>query len=352
MRPLQILLILILLLALVDFTVLGKFTSGAASINMSVNVTGNVTPMPAPAAALTSGCGNNIREDPEECDGADSLACFEHCMPDCKCPPWWSNFYEQSRHSYTYSKINAFDTKTININEMDTGFQAFTFYFNKTLENVRVVIDSNISQPGTYKPNGIAYQYFRIVLENMSQADSLQFRQVLFRVPVLWTTNNNAREISLQLWDDGWKKLDISKLNQDENYTYFSAAPYNIGEFAIVGYKPVIVVKNPICGNGIVENDENSATCCADAGCPKGLSCVSNVCKEVGFCGNNICESSETPQNCPADCAKKLFSPIIQVFLVMATIILVAIMIFFGQKAFVKPGKIKKGAHVSPKRWF
>jgi hypothetical protein len=40
------------------------------------------------------------------------------------------------------------------------------------------------------------------------------------------------------------------------------------------------------------------------------------------------------------------------VFLVMATIILVAIMVFFGQKAFVKPGKIKKGAHVSPKRWF
>lgn len=41
---------------------------------------------PPPPGNKTKGCGNNVREGAEQCDGTDDRACPKKCKPDCTCP--------------------------------------------------------------------------------------------------------------------------------------------------------------------------------------------------------------------------------------------------------------------------
>ena len=72
----------------------------------------------------------------------------------------------------------------------------------------------------------------------------------------------------------------------------------------------------PVCGNGICEAPENTATCAADCKatgpvCGNGIceapentaSCAAD-CKATGpVCGNGKCEAPETAETCAKDCA-------------------------------------------------
>ena len=305
------------------------------------------------AATTNQTCGNDDREGTEECDGLDDQQCPERCSKSCTCPPDWSRaMTEPSRHTSAYDVIEAYKTTSIDRGLQGISLQSFTFIFNTTVQKVTVIMDANISEPYPgHLPIGLAYQYFRIGLLNESQQDNFQFKQIFFRVPIIWTTNNGIRDISLQVWDDGWVSVNITKLSQDSDYVYF-VTQADLGTFAVVGTKPKVKGDHAVCGNNITEAGEDSITCCADAGCSSGLSCIANLCQEAKICGNNICESSETVNSCPMDCARTLFTPALKSSFVLSVIIAAAALIFLGRKAFQKPGKIKRSAHVSPRRWF
>lgn len=59
-------------------------------------------------------------------------------------------------------------------------------------------------------------------------------------------------------------------------------------------YTPI----TPCCGNGQAEQNENCASCPADAGCPAGEQCVNGKCTN---CGDGQAQQGENCQNCPAD---------------------------------------------------
>ncbi|MDZ7376708.1 MAG: hypothetical protein ONB13_08810, partial [candidate division KSB1 bacterium] len=157
-----------------------------------------------------------------------------------------------------------------------------------------------------------------------------------------------AITLQKQLEDKSWTSLGATKLYEDFDYNYFTSLTNSTSLFAITAYEPPVVAQAAICGNKILEPGETYENCCADAGCPQGLSCISGQCREVTICGNNICESRETVESCPIDCVGKLFSPDAVTILILAVIAIIAILVFFGKKIFGKPAHAKlKRAHVS-----
>ena len=56
-----------------------------------------------------------------------------------------------------------------------------------------------------------------------------------------------------------------------------------------------------LCGNSVVDADENCSSCPADVRCAEGEECVDGVCEEIELCGNGSIDEGENCSNCPSD---------------------------------------------------
>jgi PGF-pre-PGF domain-containing protein len=297
-------------------------------------------------------CGNNAIEKDEECDGIDDSLCPELCQKDCTCPP--ANYRNIAilpyRYTFSYDKVNQNEVQTLNLGRPKVAFQGASLVFDQSFASVRVIVDSNITAP-PITPLNLTYAYFRVFLENSSQEQSLSYIELFFRVPTSWTIEHNVKEIQLQHAGSDWESVKTEKLSEDLQYTYFVARPLTLGVYAIVGNPPPTIA--PVCGNGKVENGETAETCCADAGCPQGQSCISNKCKYVTVCGNNLCDLTENATSCPADCAAVQFKGSAATTLVILLAIFAAVMLFLYRKLpELFPKKPVARVHATPERWF
>lgn len=308
-------------------------------------------------------CGNNAVEkicnDPnsrlcEECDGIDDSLCPELCQSDCKCPPPAYRNYTllPFRYTFQYDEIKPNEITTINLGRPKVDVQGAGIITNKSLQNALFILDSNVSTPA-YLPGGIVHAYFQLQMGNSSQEQYLAYKEIFFRVPTTWTIEHKIQKIQLEYLNiQTWQPVQTDKLYQDLNYIYFSAKPEKLGLFATVSppppQKPI-----PVCGNGILEEGENSFTCCADAGCPQEQSCISNMCKFVAVCGNNICEPTENSTSCPADCAAVSFRGASASAIVLLLVALAVVTFYLSRKLpSLMPKKPIVRRHATPERWF
>jgi len=297
-------------------------------------------------------CGNNAAEEDEDCDGIDDALCPELCLDSCKCPPPELRDFAvlPYRYIFSYENIASNEVLAINLDKLGVAFQSISVVSSQELKDASFIIDSNVSAPPQL-PNGTTYAYFKVQMRNLSQEQYLVHIDLFFRVPTEWTIEHNVKQIELERAGITWQSVETEKLYQNMDYVYFSAKPDKLGLFAIVSPLPP-PKPQPVCGNNIIETDETSETCCADAGCPANQSCISNTCKFVVICGNNICEPSETAKSCSADCAAVKFKPSTAPALVLMVAALVAILFVLYRKLPALYEKPKVGQHATPERWF
>lgn len=355
-RPLAFLLLLIALAWLLHFEQ-SYLTGGAVSEESAVCDNGicevgednNGCPEDCPNPV----CGNNVVEEKEECDGIDDSLCPELCQHDCSCPP-----AEQRNvttvpytYSFSYDELAPNEVFTINLGRPRVDIQGISVIASETIQNPKFVIVSSVSAPPD-KPKGLAHAYFQVNMANLSQEQYVAHKEIFFRVPTDWIIENNVKTITLEKAGAVWETIGTEKLYQDMDYIYFSAKPKEFGLFATVS-PPEPEKPKPVCGNGIVEENETAETCCADAGCLQNQSCISNQCRIVAICGNNICELSENANDCPADCAAVKFRPSTAPALVLMLAVLVTVAIFLMRKfpeLYKKSVRVKE-KHATPERW-
>lgn len=260
-------------------------------------------------------CGNNVVDEKEDCDGASDFTCPEQCQSNCKCPPASSRaLTSKYRQSFFYDVIGQGENVTLNYTLTKQPLQSVVLRGRVDLEDVRVYLDANLTNPiNAVPPSENIYQYFNVSVQNSTQILHLSAK-VFFEVPKTWYAKNNLTDNStiLYYYYNMWRGLITTQLTEDNNYIYYSASSPVPALFAITAEKPpppkVIL---PVCGNGIVEERETKDTCCADAGCLyENESCINNKCVFVARCGNKICEPTEDAKNCAVDCgALVLFFP-------------------------------------------
>jgi len=62
-------------------------------------------------------------------------------------------------------------------------------------------------------------------------------------------------------------------------------------------------VDDETCGNGVIDDNENCSTCPSDVTCKNGEKCNAGICERL-ICGDGVCDSEfgENEVNCPSDC--------------------------------------------------
>lgn len=114
---------------------------------------------------------------------------------------------------------------------------------DKTVSDVKVVVEKIERTPDIPEPSGVAYTYLDITMENAGSAkiDGM----IEFKVGKWWISDNNIDEatITLNRYDgtEGWKMLPTTKVGEDNATVYFEAETPGFSMFAVMGEKKVEV---------------------------------------------------------------------------------------------------------------
>jgi PGF-pre-PGF domain-containing protein len=123
----------------------------------------------------------------------------------------------------------------------NTGITGLTISTLENVENVRIVVQQLTDRPATIAigPPGIAYQYFNIVAENLSDAQ-VENVTIRFKIEKSWIAQNgiDIQTITLNRYDpvtEEWASLPTTFLSEDDTYAYFSAVSPGLSVFGISG---------------------------------------------------------------------------------------------------------------------
>jgi len=279
-------------------------------------------------------CGNHILERGEQCEMGNDTACPNLCRFDCTCKEFAPSAIGTS-FSYTALRENQtvteeFTSANVPITKLSFTIQPKIEYEVKGQENpINFVPNAKISilsdvatSTRNFTFNYFIYQKFEIKLENLED-QFIANATIGFRIPDSWFKDNKIDSTSVRLFRaaPSWVSLPTQLSKEESGYKFYTAESPGLSVFVVGGQEAApapTTERAAVCGNGILESGENVGNCCADAGCPNNLTCVSNSCKLVILCGNGVCEQTEDVLNCAQDCTRQaLFSPNALVVLIL-----------------------------------
>jgi hypothetical protein len=138
----------------------------------------------------------------------------------------------------------------------------------------------------TAAPNDASkYFYFSALNLPYSMIDEAKIK---FRVSKTWMSDNSIGESSIKLYrkSTDWTALDTSKVNFDNNYTYYEATTSAFSYFAITG--------SVVAGAGGAQQPEEENITSPTA--------PTQTFVPATACGDGTCNGEETAVTCPADC--------------------------------------------------
>ncbi len=113
---------------------------------------------------------------------------------------------------------------------------------NASVKNAQITI-SQISRPlDVPKPQGTEYLYLEINKQNLTDITIVRFR---FAVNKSWVEANNINESTITLWryENGWNRLETTKISGDANEIIYESIFYNFSLYAITGQEKMC----PMC---------------------------------------------------------------------------------------------------------
>ncbi len=142
------------------------------------------------------------------------------------------------------------------ISSIEAGKPESVTFDGLNVHKISIEVDKNVSDVNVMiekveKPEeitdalGIVYAYYNITATNLTDVNVTA--TIEFKVNKSWMTNENVDEATIKLYryDEGWKVLSTSKINEDDAYVYFSADTHVFSIFAISGEEKVGVAATP-----------------------------------------------------------------------------------------------------------
>ena len=112
-----------------------------------------------------------------------------------------------------------------------------TIEADKNVNDVNVMVEEVAKPEEIAEAPGTVYAYYNITATNLTDVNVTT--TIEFKVSKSWMADENVEEATIRLcrYDDGWKALPTSKINEDDAYVYFSAETHGFSIFAISGTK-------------------------------------------------------------------------------------------------------------------
>jgi len=108
---------------------------------------------------------------------------------------------------------------------------------DKNVNDVNVMVKKLEKPEEIAEAPGIVYAYYNITATNLTDVNVTT--TIEFKVSKSWMADENIEEATIRLcrYDEGWKALPTSKIDEDDAYVYFSAETHGFSIFAISGTK-------------------------------------------------------------------------------------------------------------------
>jgi len=133
------------------------------------------------------------------------------------------------------SRIEAGKPESVTFEGLDV--YKITIEADKNVNDVNVMVEEVAKPEEIAEAPGIVYAYYNITATNLTDVNVTT--TIEFKVSKSWMADENVEEATIRLcrYDDGWKALPTSKINEDDAYVYFSAETHGFSIFAISGTK-------------------------------------------------------------------------------------------------------------------
>ncbi|MDY6966061.1 MAG: PGF-pre-PGF domain-containing protein [Halobacteriota archaeon] len=138
------------------------------------------------------------------------------------------------------SNIFSFNWRNLDVTQVTIDLKRTTFGASVTLN--RIYRSPEMSDMPV--PEGIVYRYFDI--DTNVDKYSINSADIDFRVSRSWISEKNidTTKIELKRYDGGWESLFTEKIEEDEEYIYFSSKTAGFSAFVIVGDKKEGVIES------------------------------------------------------------------------------------------------------------
>lgn len=172
------------------------------------------------------------------CDSGESCT---FCPTDCgQCPGGFltPTKAEKGKAYLTIRSIYPAIPKNLDLSTAEIAFSEIEIAVNNWLRNVKLVVEKTEKPPVTIEN---AYSYIKISKENIED-ENIQEARIKFKVEKSWIEANSIdpNTVVLNRYDNEWKKLNTTKLSEDEEYVYYEALTPGFSYFAITGEKIAI----------------------------------------------------------------------------------------------------------------
>lgn len=186
----------------------------------------------------------------------------------------------------TFTKILPNRNYCFDINELPIPVTKICFISNTETSNIKFDIErQEVRSSIIPKPEDLVYQYFTINTENLPN-QYIEKADITFRIPKTWLDDNNLKtyKLILQRYLSSWNILKPQIIAEDNVYYYYNTNTPGFSWFSITSMPktPTTIyippTTEPMCGDGIIDIEENCINCPEDVVCEDDEYCYQGRC--------------------------------------------------------------------------
>ena len=154
--------------------------------------------------------------------------------------------------------IRAGYSQKITYTNQDNLVDSIQLFAKNSITRTKLVFDKEVDSIDGVDDSDNLYKYFEITFEGNNE--DLEKAEISFRVSNAWILENNYKNQSFVLYrlvDDKWVKLDTSYLEQDLEYSYYTATTPGFSYFAILAGEKAPVPDTPADDSGSDDSSDN-----------------------------------------------------------------------------------------------